>query len=253
MDTRRRFLAALGGLGLTLGLPRLGTSYTVPVIDGANLIRNAWTALQTAKSNLNEALMIKQQIDSYVQQALHLKRLPASLITQIQGMFQDYRTILTRAEGIGFELHQAGAQFDQLYGGVQDLSLDIRVLSGRWIGQIQAAARTATEAQAVTRQLERIQAQYATAITLSDRAEGMLQAQQASNNLLGIMGQQQASLLELQATTAKLETAVYARWGAGEAAAAVQATHLLARERALLPPLRPRGQTTGEIVLPDFK
>jgi P-type conjugative transfer protein TrbJ len=223
------------------------------VIDGANLVRNAWTALQTAKSNLNEALMIKQQVDAYIQQALHLKRLPVSLIAQIQGMFQDYRQILARAEGIGFELQQAGAQFDALYGGVQDLNMDIRALAGRWISQIQASARTATEAQAVTKQLERIQAQYAAAQGLSDRAEGMLQAQQASNNLLGIMGQQQAALLELQATTAKLETAVYARWGAGEAAAMTQADQLVARERALLPPVRPRGQTQGELTLPDFR
>jgi P-type conjugative transfer protein TrbJ len=225
----------------------------VPVIDGANLARNAWTALQTAKSNLNEALMIKQQLDGLVQDALHLKRLPESLINQMQGMFQDYRQILTRTEGIGYSLYNAGVQFDQLYGRAQDLTQDIPAMAGQWIGHIQTAARTATEAQAVTQQLERLQAQYGKALALSDRAEGSLQAQQASNQLLGIMGQQQAALLELQATTARLETAVYARWGAGEAAAAAQADALLARERALLKPPRPLGQTQGELTLPDFK
>ena len=244
MDTRRTFLRVSLGVSVLLCTAVPGRSLVFT--DPTNLVQNTLQAIQSLKSNINEALQIEQQIRSYVQQAKHLTTIPFSMVNQIQGLFSDYRSILSKAEGLGYQLQGAQTHFEQIYGaGTQIAGTDFRAMTGAWIASLKGAGKTAVAAQAVAGQLHQVEAHNRAALGLADSATGTLQVGQAQAQLLALLSQQNSALLEVQAASARVETEFVTQWVAAEQMGQVATDRWLTRDTTAIPAYLPPGQGQG--------
>lgn len=254
MRRKRWVCYGLATLVLALGAGRPALGSGIPVLDAAALAKHVLTALQTAKSNINEAMMLKNQVDAYVQQARNLTKLPMSLINDIQSAMRDYRNILARCEGISYQLEQAQRQIEDMYGkGAQVAGIDLQAMAGQWATQVKQAALGAMQTQAIVERLQSQQVRLGAALSFSDTADGNVEVQQAGNQLLALQVEQNAALLELQAATARVEASFYAEFAASQELAKQRSERWLQRDRTALPAYQPPGQTSGGVTLPDFK
>jgi P-type conjugative transfer protein TrbJ len=252
MGTAQR-LSTLGlGIVLLAGPVR---AYVVPVEDLAALPQHILTVAQTAKSNINEAMLIKQQFDQYLSMLQNLKRIPASMVEQLQNAMRDYRNLLTTAEGLSYNLQAIEGQFAALkQAGIQVNGVpDLAGLRATWNKRMMETATTAVKVQAIEQEQERDQARVGTALSMSNSAEGNLDVTQASNELLAVLAKQQSELLALQAAQGRVEALHYGKLAAQEEAAGARMEEWLRRDPAAIPNYRPPGQTSGGLPMPRLQ
>ncbi|MGE3537369.1 MAG: P-type conjugative transfer protein TrbJ [Candidatus Tectimicrobiota bacterium] len=242
--TRRGVLTLVGSL---LFSPRPGQALLGVgdvVIDPTNLVQTSLTALRTLKSNLNEATQIAhqvrmvanqvQQLTNQAQQLVHeaqnLATLPLSLWHDLQAELRTYTSLLQQAQGLSFQLSQIPGQVAQLYrtaGRPATSSAALLQQATRWTAQLQQASATALQAQSVWERLTGQQARLQLALTASDTAGGNLQVSQATNQLLGVLAEQQGSLQQILAASSRAEASLLALQAAQDEAARANATHFM--------------------------
>jgi len=194
------------------------------VFDPTNLVENAATAISAAQSNINEATQIQQTIISLANQARHLTSLPQSWIGDITRAINGYYDLLQQGRGLTYQVQGAAQQFEQLYQAAQ--AGDVQGGAGRlqaMLAQIREAGRVAVQAQAV---FDRLCGQAATMqhlVEASQSAVGTMQVGQATNQLLGALGEQQASLQQIAAATGRVQLSVAMRQTVAEEQARVNA------------------------------
>jgi len=224
---------------LTTG-PRLGHAlFGVGdiVFDPTNLIQNTLTAIRTLQSNLNEATqiandvrMIANQVQQLANEALNLATLPLSLLQDLQAQLQGYAAVLRQAQGLSFQLSAVAAQYEQLYGTVGQPARSSAALlqqASQWTQQLRQASATAMQVQSVWERLTGQQVQIQLALTASDTAGGNLQVSQATNQLLGVMAEQQGSLQQILAASSRAEASLLAMQAAQDEAARANAAHFM--------------------------
>ena len=207
------------------------------VFDPTNLIQNTLTAIRTLQSNLNEATqiandirMIANQVQQLANEALNLATLPLSLLQDLQAQLQGYAALLRQAQGLSFQLGSIAAQYEQLYGTVGQPARSSAALlqqASQWTQQLRQASATAMQVQSVWERLTGQQTRLQLALTASDTAQGNLQVSQATNQLLGVMAEQQASLQQILAASSRAEVSLLAMQAAQDEAARANAAHFM--------------------------
>lgn len=197
------------------------------VNDPINLIQNTLTAARTLISNANEATQIENQLNEYVQQAKHLVALPMSVIDDISSLYQQYNNLLNQGLGISYAATDAVKQFEALYDTGMNGNVPLMQKAQQMIGQVRAASRDLTAVSAIYSRLCADQSHVQTLITASQAAPGSLAAQQATNQLMGVLANQQASLQEITATTGRVQTGFIMRQVTAEEQAQWNAQHYL--------------------------
>jgi type IV secretion system protein TrbJ len=207
---RRTFMLRIGGMLLSGGLlmPRqsdaIGGVADI-VNDPINLVQNTFTALRSLISNANEVTQIQNQVLSLANEAKQLVTLPLSLVSEIDQAIQSYTELLNTGKGIAFSLTSAVQQFDALYASGFGGNGDFMQRASRMMDQMRTAGRIAVQATAVFDRLCAQQARVGKLMAASQAAVGSLQAEQAGNQLLGVMAEQQVSMQELLATDQRLK------------------------------------------------
>jgi len=251
MGTAQRLIAASLILGMLAGAAH---GYVVPVEDLGALAQHLLVVAQTAKSNINEALLIKQQFDQYLRMVDNLQRIPVSMVNQIQNAMRDYRNLLSTANAMSYDLAAIDAQFATLQQqGITLGNIQIGGTRQAWTQQMMDTARMAVKVQAIQNEQEKDQARVGTALSMSDSAQGNLDVTQASNQLLALLAKQQAESLQLQATGNRMQTLQYGRWAAGEQAAQQRMDEWLQRDTTAIPDYRPPGQTSDGLPMPKLR
>lgn len=200
-----------GLLGLGLATSSIGVgvvvspvpAYAIPVFDGANYAQNLLTAARTLQQ-------INQQIQSLQNEAAMLQNMQRNLtridfpqMQQLQQRLQRIDQLMGQARGVDFRVDQLEQQLRQLYPqGIQQLlSRDQRAALAR--ARLDAAMSQYRQTMGVQSQIVvnvREDAQSLSAIVArSQGAEGALQAQQATNQLLALTAQQQLQIQNLMA------------------------------------------------------
>lgn len=183
------------------------------VTDPANTFQNTLTAARTYLSNANEAVMINQQLQQLANEAKQLATLPMSYIDQFQGLISKYYEVMNTGRQVVWTVENGVQQWNQLY----DLALagggpgNLLQKAAAMAQQIRAASQASVQVQDV---YDRLLGQRQTTIDLvkaSQGASGSLQAQQATNQLLAVLGDQQASLQQLQATVGRVQVSYIMR------------------------------------------
>jgi P-type conjugative transfer protein TrbJ len=205
------------------------------------------TQLNTLRQVAQQAQMIENQVQQLAYQARSVASLPLSLVRQIQNQMSTYTALLQHAKGIAFDITNAGQQFDALYqtGG---LPAETLARMQAMLGQVHDAARFAVEATAVFDRICAQQTNLTDALNASAAAQGETSAIQAQTQVLGVMADQQASLQQVLAAQARVQTS----WYTMQTTIADQAAQEAAGRMGTLGTweFKPNGQTTGYVPPP---
>lgn len=225
-------MAAIATVSVFTGFTVLSTpAQAVPVFDSANYAQNLLTAARTLQQ-------INQQIQSLQNEARMLTNMEKNLaradfpeLQQLQDTLQQIDRLMGQAQGIDFRVDAMDSQFQRMFP--QDFS---RVL--RSDERVRGAHARLEASMAGFRQTMGVQSQIienvrsdATALAAitarSQGAEGSLQAQQATNQLLALTAKQQFQLQQLMAAQFRSEAIEQARRvQAGQEARAATKTFL---------------------------
>ncbi len=204
----RRSLLGLAPLGLCV-LPKIALAIFASgsvVLDPSNLVENTLTAARSLLSNENEARVILQNIEQYAQDAKHLITLPTDMVNQIRDYMRQYQDILAKGKGMKDEMAWNIQQFEDLFrSGWQGDSSLMQQAEGL-MGRVREAGRMATRAGDLYDRLGTQQESVNRLLVASQGAPGMKATQQATNQLLGTLANQQGNLQLLLAAQNEMQT-----------------------------------------------
>src|SRR4030095_15171866 len=92
------------------------------VFDPSNYASNLMQQFEAIKQTIGQATMIANQytqieheVQSLIYQAQNLQKNPLQLLSQLKSLWNQYNNILADAEGLSYNLAQAGAAFQVSY------------------------------------------------------------------------------------------------------------------------------------------
>jgi P-type conjugative transfer protein TrbJ len=208
-------LGASGSLALSIALPASPAQAQLRVFDPGNYAQNILTAARTLQSVNQQIQQLQNEAQMLVNMGKNLSRIDFPQLEAIKTKLAEIDALMGRATGIDFRLDELDAKFARLFP--EDfsaaLSSDARVRDAR--GRLEAslaAFRHTMRVQAGVVENIRGDAQVLSAIVArSQGAEGSLQAQQATNQLLALTAKQQFQLQQLMAAQFRSEATEQAR------------------------------------------
>jgi type IV secretion system protein TrbJ len=225
--TRKVLIASALSIGtagsLAMGLITASTpaQAQLSVFDPSNYSQNLLTAARTLTQINNQITSLQNEATMLINQAKNLSRIDFPQLQQLNQNLQAIDRLMGQAQGIDFRIDGLDQQFNQLFP--KDFSNALTTNS-----QVVAAKTRLDAAMAGFRQAMGVQSQIVTNVqadagTLSEivaksqGAEGSLQAQQATNQLLALSAKQQLQIQNLMAAQYRAEATEAARRAQAEA------------------------------------
>lgn len=173
------------------------------VIDPTNLVQNTLTAIRTLEQINNQIRMLQNQAQSLINQAKNLTTISFPELQALQQTIRQIDQLMRQAQGIQFRVAGLDQQFRSMYPTSfnQALTNNSHVVDARArLDNSMAAYRQTVTVQAqVVENISADQAALAGIVARSQGAEGALQAQQATNQLLALVAKQQFQIQALMA------------------------------------------------------
>jgi P-type conjugative transfer protein TrbJ len=217
----------LGGLLLlalcpSTGWPVFGVGDIV--VDLITEAQTSLTAIRTLASNVNEVKMINQQVKQLANDAQNLATLPLSVVGEVQQAMTTATNLMNQGRAMAYQAKASLDNFDKLFtNGHIPFSERAQAI----FNEIRNTSRLASELQSVYDVLCANTARVEQLTNASQAAVGILQAEQAGNQLLGVLASQQNGMHQLQANTARLQTLVYMQGVVEDEAAKQHAQNML--------------------------
>ena len=209
------------------------------VFDPSNLTQNILTAARTLEQVNNQIRSLQNQAQSLVNQAKNLTTIGFPEIRAITQTLQQIDQLMGQAQGIQFRVTGLDQEFRALFPQSfnQALTMNGQVVAARTRLDTEMAAYKQTmgvQAQVV----ENVQADAQTLngiVSRSQGAEGALQAQQATNQLLALTAKQQFQIQSLMAAQYRAQAVEQARRAQAEIDARAMTTKFLGSGSAYTP------------------
>lgn len=235
---------AIGALTCALIVPSAPAHAQLTVFDPSNYSQNLLTAARTLQQVNNQIRSLQNQAQSLINQAKNLATIGFPEIQAITSTLQQIDQLMGQAQGIQFRVDGLDQQFRALFPQSfnQALTMNGQVVAARTRLDAEMAAYKQTmgvQAQVV----ENVQADAQTLngiVSRSQGAEGALQAQQATNQLLALTAKQQFQIQNLMAAQYRAQTIEQARRAQAEIDARAATTRFLGSGSAYSP--LPPGQ-----------
>lgn len=202
---KKNMLAASAALvlasALAVALPTGPARAQWVVYDPSNFSQNVLTAARTLqqinnqiRSLQNEAQSLINQSQSLINQGKNLTSLATSPLTALQQDLQRTRQLFAQAQGLTTQLSQLDQQFRQqypnAYGANTSASQTLADARSQWSNSLEAM-RTTLQVQAqINDSITADQGTLSSIVGSSQGAVGILQATQATNQLLALMAKQ---------------------------------------------------------------
>lgn len=204
MNSRLFALVAAAAPVVLAGLAVPAPVLALPVFDSANYQQNLLSAARALEQINHQIASLQNEARMIQQQARQLEKLDFSALARLDGNFRKIDQLLGQARAIGFQVDRIEGQMRGLFPGAgagaapraERLTIASKRLEAAF-GALRGAI--AMQAQVI----ENVQADstlIAELVEQSQRAVGGLQAQQATNQLLALAGQQQLQLQAMLAT-----------------------------------------------------
>jgi len=208
-------IAAVGSAGMGLLTASIPAHAQLTVFDPNNYSQNLLTAARTLQQINNQIRSLQNEAQMLVNQAKGLSKIDFPELQELTTRLQAIDRLMGQAEGIDFRINGLDDQFRKLF----PQSFDIALTRDQ---QVQAARARLNNAMAAFRQTMGVQAQVvenvaadagslSALVAKSQGAEGGLQAQQATNQLLALVAKQQFQIQNLMAAQYRAETTEAAR------------------------------------------
>jgi len=207
--SRKSWLAATAA-ALILTAPLQASALVV--FDPSNYAQNILTASRSLQQITNQITMLQNQAQMLLNGAKNLTSLNFSALAQLKANLARTQALIAQAQGLAFDVATLDQKFKQLYPNGYAAGTTGAVLAGdaqsRWTASLEAL-RTTMQVQAQVS--DQITADQGTLSDISGRsasAIGVLQAVQATNELLALqakqgMQSQQLTLAQDRATASE--------------------------------------------------
>jgi len=170
------------------------------VFDPSNYAQNVMSASRALEQINNQIKALQNQAQMLLNQTQNLQRLDYSSLTQLQDNFSKTRELLNKAQNISLNVEAIDEQFRTLYSEQNSSATDKKLIEDArtsWRNSIagiedsmRMQAQVASNMQFSTQEMERL-------IDNSQASQGALQALQAGNQMLGVLGQQLSDLIAI--------------------------------------------------------
>ena len=202
-------LGAIGAVVATIAMPATPAEAQITVFDPSNYSQNLLTAARSLTEINNQVRMLQNQAQSLINQAKNLTTISFPELQKITQTLQQIDQLMGQAQGIQFKVSNLDQQFRSLF----PTSFNQALTSNQHVAEARARLDTSMAAfrQTMTVQaqvVENIAADEATLngiVARSQGAEGGLQAQQATNQLLALVAKQQFQIQNLMAAQYRAE------------------------------------------------
>ncbi len=229
----------IGSLACALIVPSTPAHAQFTVFDPSNYSQNLLTAARTLQQVNNQIRSLQNQAQSLINQAKNLTTIGFPEIQAITQTLQQIDQLMGQAQGIQFRVDGLDQQFRALFPQSfnQAMTINGQVVAARTRLDTEMAAYRQTmgvQAQVV----ENVQADAQTLngiVTRSQGAEGALQAQQATNQLLALTAKQQFQIQNLMAAQYRAQAVEQARRAQAEIDARAMTTKFLGSGSAYTP------------------
>jgi P-type conjugative transfer protein TrbJ len=242
--TKKYLMAALLGVG-TLGAGAAGLLTSTPaaaqlsVFDTSNYAQNLAIAARTLQQVNNQIKSLQNEAQSLVNQAKNLSKIDFPQMAALQQRLQEIDRLMEQAQGIDFRVDQLDEQFRARFPASFDQlwKRDQRIAAARHrLDSEMASFRQAMGVQSGI--VENVRSDAETLKALVDKsqgAEGGLQAQQATNQLLALATKQQFQIQNLMAAQFRAQSLEQARRGQIEREARASTRRFLGDGKAYTP------------------
>ena len=208
-------LGAAGSLIMGLATSCSPAHAQITVFDPGNYSQNILTAARTLQQINNQIQSLQNEAQMLINQARNLSRIDFPELQEITTRLQAIDRLMGQAQGIDFQLGGLDDQFRELFPRQFNAALtgDQQVQNARLrLDTAMAAFRQTMGVQAQVAENVAADAQTLSALAAkSQGAEGSLQAQQATNQLLALVAKQQLQIQNLMAAQYRAETTEAAR------------------------------------------
>jgi P-type conjugative transfer protein TrbJ len=238
--------AGLIGIGVTGALSAALMAGAPPaaaqmsVFDTSNYTQNLLTAARTLSQINNQIQSLQNETQMLANQSKNLSKIDFPQMAGLQQRLGQIDKLMGQAQGIDFRVGEIEAQFGKAFPASFEnlLKRDQRVADAK--KRLDAAMATFRQTMSVQSGIVenvRDDAEALKAIVdKSQGAEGGLQAQQATNQLLALTAKQQFQIQQLMAAQFREQTLEAARRGQIERAARSATQRFLGDGRAYTPP-----------------
>ena len=226
---------------LAIGLVAAATpsSAQIAVFDPHNYSQNILTAARTLQQVNNQIRSLQNEATMLLNQAKNLTRIDFPEMQALAQTLQQVDRLMGQAQGIQFQVSGLDQQFRQLFPQSfgQALRLDQQVAAARTRLDTTVAAyeQTMTVQAQIAENVQSDTQNLATIVAKSQGAEGALQAQQATNQLLALTAKQQFQIQSMMAAQYRAETIEQARRAQEETDARAAAKRFLGSGTAYTP------------------
>ena len=212
-------LGAVGAIvtGISVGSTPAHAQFGGVVFDPTNYTQNLLTAARALQQINNQIQSLQNEAQMLVNQAKNLETIDFPQLRELQRRLQEIDRLMGQAQGIDFRIDQLDERFRQLYPESFDqvFARDQRLARVRdQLDSVMSAFRHTMGVQ--NRIVDNVRSDteaLAAIVARSQGAEGSLQAQQATNQLLALTAKQQLQLQTMMAAQFRSETIERARAG----------------------------------------
>lgn len=225
--TRKYLIASALSIGtvgsLTMGVLTTSTPARaqLSVFDPTNYSQNLLTAARTLTQINNQIQSLQNEATMLINQAKNLTRIDFPQLQQLTQNLQQIDRLMAQAQGIDFRIDGLDQQFSRLFPNdfSQALTTNQRVIDAKT--RLDTAMAGFRQTMGVQSQVvANVQADAGALneiVAKSQGAEGGLQAQQATNQLLALSAKQQFQIQNLMAAQYRAEATEAARRAQAEA------------------------------------
>ena len=196
-------MSATGSLTMALLAPSTPASAQITVFDPTNYSQNLLTAARTLQQINNQIQMLQNQAQSLINQARNLTTVNFPELAMLQQDIQKIDQLMAQASNIQFHVVSINQQYQSLYPTTFNAALtnnqhvvDART---RLATSMSAYQQTMTVQAQVVENIAADESTLNSLVARSQGAQGALQVQQTTNQLLALVAKQQFQIEHMMA------------------------------------------------------
>lgn len=197
------------------------TSAQLVVFDPSNFGQNALTAARSLQEVNNQLLQLENEAKMLVNQTRNLTTLPFNIVAQLRAALSLTSQLIAQAQGIAYQLGPAQSQFTRFYPSAYGANVSGANMAAdalqRWTHSLQALQTTISMQAQSAQNLAVDENSLAILVQQGQGAIGILQATQATNQLLALQSRQSIQEQQLRLTQDRSAALERARSVAAEA------------------------------------